>query len=160
MATNIKKRNVPGATVQDPSAIAVNEYSNASGAKKVTEVGRHLLPLATPGVGNGYTTTPTSAYPLPSAGKNLAVFNSTATTGSITFGSDNTVTALAAGTTDSSGRVGLPCPQGWSYFSSGYSNWVISSASTLYVFLINDESSIQVVAQAIQPSSFPPGTYE
>jgi hypothetical protein len=145
---NINKRNVNGNNVQDPNAIVVNEYSNSSGAKKVTEVGRHLLPLPTPTVGTGYTTVINAApYALPSAGRNLAVFNSTATTGSITFGTDSTVTSLAAGITDSSGRVGLPCPQGWSYFAGGYSNWVISSAATLFVFLINDESYIQAVAQ-------------
>jgi len=147
---DIKKRNVPGNTVQDPSAISVNEYSNAVGAIKTSENGRHLLPLPTPTVGTGYTTTPTVAYALPSAGRNLAVYNSTGTAGSITFGTDNTVTALAGGTTDSSGRVGLPCPgNSWSYFASGYSNWVISSAGTLFVFLINDDSSIQAVAPAI-----------
>jgi hypothetical protein len=154
---SILKRNVPGNTVQDPGAIAVNEYSNAVGAMKVSENGRHLLPLPTPGTGTGYTTNVSGApYALPSAGRNLAVFNSTATTGSITFGQDDTVTALAAGTTDSSGRVGLPCPQGWSYFAGGYSNWVISSASTLYVFLINDQSSIQAVAPALlSQTSYP-----
>lgn len=150
MANEIKKRNILGSSVQDPSAIAINEYSNAVGAVKTSENGRHLLPLPTPTVGTGYTTTPTAAYALPSAGRNIAVYNSTGTVGSVTFGTDNTVTALAAGTTDSSGRVGLPCPgNSWSYFAGGYSNWVISSASSLFVFLINDDSSIQVVAQAL-----------
>lgn len=146
----IMKRNIPGNSVQDPGAIDVLEYNNASGAMKVSENGRHLLPLPTPTVGNGYTTTPTTAYALPGAGRNLAVYNSTGTAGSITFGTDNTVTALAGGTTDSAGRVGLPCPgNSWSYFAGGYSNWVISSASTLFVFLINDDSSIQAVAPAL-----------
>ncbi len=157
---NILKRNQNGNQVQDPSAIANFEYNQAAGAQKVAEVGRHLLPLPTPGTGTGWTTAPTSAYALPAAGVNLAVFNSTATTGSITFGTDSTVTALAAGTTDSSGRVGLPCAQGWNYFASGYSNWVISSASTLYVFLINDNTSIQVQAPGIQNNYGFPGSQQ
>lgn len=158
MATDIKKRNYPGNETEDTGAIANMVFNKAAGAQKVAEVGRHLLPLVTPGAGTGYTTTPTSAFPLPGAGKNLAVFNSIATTGSITFGTDNTVTALAAGTTDSSGRVGLPCSQGWNYFAAGYSNWVISSASTLYVFLINDNTSIQVQAPGLQNNYGFPGT--
>jgi hypothetical protein len=145
---NILKRNLAtGFNTQDEGAISNFEYSQAVGAIKTSENGRHLLPLPAPGVGTGYTTTPTAAYALPSAGRNLAVYNSTGTAGSITFGNDNTVTALAAGTTDSSGRVGLPCPpNSWSYFASGFQNWVISSASTLYVFLINDQTNITPVA--------------
>lgn len=153
---NIKKRNFPGNMVQDPGAIDMLEYSNSVGAIKTSENGRHLLPLPTPGTGTGYTTAPTSAYPLPGAGRNLAVYNNSGSVGSITFGTDNTVTALAPGATDSSGRVGLPCPaNSWSYFAAGYSNWVISSASTLLVFLINDDTSIQVVAQAFDSSIIP-----
>jgi hypothetical protein len=154
---NILKRNLPGNNSIDPSSIELNEYNNYSGAQKTTEVGRNLLPLPTPGTGTGYTTTPVAAFPLGYAGLNFAVFNSTATTGAITFGTDNTVTALAPGITDSSGRVGLPCPQGWSYFASGYSNWIISSASTLFVFLINDDTNIQAVAQTFNstPSTNP-----
>jgi hypothetical protein len=156
---NIMKRNVPGNTVQDPSAIEVLQYNNASGARKSIQMGQHLLPLPVPGVGNGYTTTPTDAYALPSAGRSLAIYNSTGTVGSITFGTDDTVTALAAGTTDSSGRVGLACPpNAWIQFSAGYSNWVISSASTLYVYLINDESSIQAVAPTLQNNYGFPGS--
>lgn len=148
---NIMKRNIPGNTVQDPGAIDVLQYNNPSGARKSVQMGQHLLPLPTPGSGTGYTTDVSSAaYALPTAGKSLAVYNSAGTAGSITFGTDNTVTALAAGATDSSGRVGLPCPaNAWSIFAGGYSNWVISSASTLLVFLVNDESSIQAVAPAL-----------
>src|ERR1700733_9550142 len=126
---NILKRNQDGNQIQDTASIANYVYNQAAGADKVAEVGRHLLPLPTPGTGVGYTTIVNAApFPLPGAGRNLAVFNSTATTGTITFGSASTVASLAVGIADSSGNVGLPCPQGWSYFAAGYSNWVISSA--------------------------------
>jgi hypothetical protein len=146
---NINKRNILGNDVQDPSAVDVLVYNNAAGANKVAEVGKHLLPLPKPGVGTGYTTDVSGgAYPLPNAGRNLAVYNNSGTVAAITFGTDGTVTALAAGVTDSSGRVGLPCmPNSWSYFAGGFSNWVISSSSSLMVFLINDSTSIQPVAQ-------------
>jgi len=152
------KRNVNGNTVQDPSAISVLQYNNPSGARKSVQMGQHLLPLPVPGVGTGWTTDVSGgAYALPTAGKSLVVYNNSNTLGSITFGTDSTVTALAAGVTDSSGRVGLPClPNQYTVLASGYSNWVISSASTLLVFLVNDESSIQAVAPAIvSQTSYP-----
>lgn len=157
---NIQKRNLnQGANAQDEAAIANFEYSQSSGAKKVADVGRHLLPLPVPGVGTGWTTNPATAYPLPGAGKNLAVYNNSGTVATITFGTDNTVTALAAGTTDASGRVGLPCmPNAWNYFASGYSNWVISSSASLLVYLINDQTSIQVQAPGLQNNYGFPGT--
>lgn len=160
MATDIKKRNQPGNQTQDTAAIANLEYNQAAGAQKVTEVGRHLLPLPVPGVGTGYTTDVSgAAYALPGAGKNLAVYNNSGTVEAITFGMDSTVTALAAGATDSSGDVGLPCmPNSWSYFASGYNSWVISESSDLIVFLINDNTSIQVQAQGLQNNYGFPGT--
>ena len=150
MGTNILKRNQNGNQIQDMGSIANFVYNQAAGADKVMESGRHLLPLVTPGVGTGYTTNPATAFPLPGAGRNIAVYNNAGAVGAITFGTDNTVTALAAGVTDSSGRVGLPCmPNSWSYFAAGYSNWVISSAATLLVFLIDDNTSIQVQAPGL-----------
>jgi hypothetical protein len=121
-------------------------------------MGQHLLPLPVPGVGTGYTTDVSSAaYALPGAGKSLAVYNNSSSLEAITFGSDNTVTALAAGVTDSSGRVGLPClPNQYTILAGGYSNWVISTSSNLLVFLINDNTSITVQAQAFNNSNGQP----
>ena len=163
MANNqIKKRNLnQGQDAQDQAAIANFEYNQPAGAQKVAEVGKHLLPLVTPGSGTGYTTNPSAAFSLPGAGKNLAVYNSSGTVEAITFGSDDTVTALTAGTTDSSGRVGLPCmPNSWSYFASGYNSWVISGSSSLYVFLINDETSIQVQGKGVYNNYGFPGSQQ
>jgi len=145
------KRNFPGNKSLDPASIDNMIYNNASGARKSVQMGPHLLPLPKPGVGTGYTTNVSSAaYALPAAGVSLAVYNNSGTVASITFGTDNTVTALAAGTTDSSGRVGLAClPNAYTYLASGYSNWVISSASTLLVYLINDDTSITPVAPVL-----------
>jgi hypothetical protein len=121
-------------------------------------MGQHLLPLPTPGVGDGYTTNVSvTPYALPSAGKSVAVYNNSGSLGSIVLGTSSSITALAAGVTDSSGNVGLPCPpNAWTTFAAGYANWVISSASTLLVFLVNDESSIQPVAPAlVSQTSYP-----
>ena len=50
-------RNVPGYKVQDPSIIQNLEYSEAAGSKKVSEVGRHLIPIPYKGISDiEYTT--------------------------------------------------------------------------------------------------------
>lgn len=138
-------RNVPGYQVQDPSAIAAMEFSKAAGSKKVSEVGRHLL--AIPYITGGsvaYTTNTTAATALPSPGLCLAVYNNANAVGSITLGTDNTVSSLAPGVTDSTGKVGIPCaPNTWTYIACDSKNWVISSASTLLVFIIDDETSVK-----------------
>jgi len=157
---DIKKRNQPGSSVQDPSAISMLQYNNAAGAIKTSEQGQHLLPLPVPGVGVGYTTDVSSAaYPLPGAGKNLAVYNNSNGVLSLTFGSDGTVASLAVGIADANGNVGLPCPaNSWSFFASGYNSWVISSSANLLVFLINDETNITVQAPAFVNSNDQPGS--
>jgi hypothetical protein len=162
MGTNILKRNQPGNQTQDPNSIANLEYNQAAGAQKVAEVGRHLVPLPTPGVGDGYTTNLSgAAYALPSAGCNLAVYNNSNTVQAITFGMTSAVTALSAGAVDTNGDVGLPCtPNSWSYFAAGYNNWVISGSASLLVFLINDNTSIQVQAPGIQNNYGFPGSQQ
>lgn len=139
-------RNMDGNKIQDPSSIANLEYSNSSGSKKVSEVGRRLLPLKYISGGVvAYTTNATTAKVLDTAGKNLAVYNNAGSIGSITLGTDNSVAVLASGVTDASGHVGIPCmPNDWTYIACDSQNWVISSAATLLVFLIDDETSLKV----------------
>lgn len=143
MAKN--QRNIPGQAVRDPSAIYNNTYSEASGAEKNISVGPHLLPL--PAGGGNFTTTPTTATMMPSAGKNIAVFNShTTQVHSITMGEDNTVTAQVAGAIQAGTQhVGIPCtPNDWTYLSCGLQTWIIAESTDLKVFLIDDESSIKI----------------
>jgi hypothetical protein len=139
MANN--KRNIKGNKIQDPSIIDAMVYNNAAGSRKSSEVGRHLLPLGD-GLG-AFTTDASSRRVLPSKGVCLAVYNNSAALGSITLGEDNTVVSLAAGATDASGHVGIPCtPNRWTYIACAEQNWVISSAATLLVFLIDDDTFI------------------
>lgn len=138
----IYKRNLPGNKVEDHGLLNNLEHSNVAGSKKVSEVGRKLLPL---GDGAGaFTTNATTAKVLPSMGKCLAVYNNASSLGSITLGVDNTVTVLASGVTNASGNVGIPCKiNDWTYIACGEKNWVIASASTLLVFIIDDNSYIK-----------------
>ena len=63
-------RNLPGNNVQDPATLHNLEYNDASGSKKVSEVGRHLLPI--PFVNTGviaYTTDASTAARVVDPGK-------------------------------------------------------------------------------------------
>ena len=148
MANQIQKRNVPGNNIQDAGILENLMYNNASGARKSVQVGPHLLPLPTPGVGTGYTTNVSAAaYALPSAGRNLAVYNNSGSVAAITLGTTSSITALAVGVSDDNGNVGIAClPNAYTYIATGYSNWIISSSANLIVYLINDDSSITAVA--------------
>jgi hypothetical protein len=157
MAKNI--RNLNGYSVQDPSAISNLEYNPQAGAQKVAEVGRRLLPIPLVGA-TTFTTTPTSATALPSLGRNIAVYNNAGFVGSITLGTDSTVAVLAPGAVNNTtGQAGIPCmPNAWTYIATGTTSWVISSASTLLVFLIDDTSYImQEVANYSNPNYSPEG---
>ena len=137
----IYKRNSPD-TIDSPS-IENMMFSEAAGAQKNSEVGRHLLPIPTPGVGTGFTTAVATATALPKMGQNIAVYNPTGGALAVTLGEDGTVTALAAGATDAAGHVGIPCKANdWTYIACAKQNWIISAAG-LFVYLIDDRTSIQ-----------------
>ena len=144
MPTNI--RTVPGFNILDPDAIKNNQYNDAAGSQKVSEVGRHNLPFPvnTAGVFT-YTTNLTTALPLPKKGMTLAVYNNSGTVHAVTLGESATspAAALAAGVTDASGHVGVPCtPNAWTYIASGTKNWVVADSASLLVFLVSDNSEI------------------
>lgn len=125
----------------DGLEIANASYSNSSGAQKNAEVGRHLKPLNASGT--TFTTDASTARSLPAKGRNLAVYNNAGAIGSVTLGTDATVASLAAGVADAAGNVGIPCkPNDWTFIACYDKNYVISSAATLLVFLIEDDSTI------------------
>lgn len=140
----IKNRQLAGDKSRDPSIIELLTYNEKAGARKSIEVGRALIPL---GDGAGGYTTNASTAPrvLPSAGRNLAIYNNAGAIGAVTVG-DNTMTAQAAGAVQISGSnvfVGVPCPAGqWTYLAAGQWNYVAATAATLLVFLIDDDTYI------------------
>ena len=144
MAKNI--RQTQGQNVYDPSNIDALEFNPQAGSRKVSEVGRALIPLKYISAGSvAYTTDASTARRLDFPGKCLAVYNNSATLGSITLGTgDSAPLLLAAGVTDVNGNVGIPCaPNSWTYIACNLNNWVISNASTTMVFLIDDETNIK-----------------
>ena len=142
----INKRLEDGAIIIDPSSLENLTYSNASGARKSAEVGRSLSPLGD-GAG-GFTTNATAIKILPALGKNIAVYNNSGTVASITLGESSLQVSLAAGVTDASGHVGIPCmPNSWTYIACNMSQYVIASSANLMVFVINDDTYIRPVSQ-------------
>lgn len=141
----IYKRNIPGSNVQDPSVIEAMQYSDAAGSKKVSEVGRHHLPLKFVNAGAvAYTTDASTIRQLDNLGACLAVYNNSAAVHAVTLGEASTQTALAAGVTDSTGHVGVPCmPNAWTYIACATSKFVITDNAALLVFLIDDNTTIQ-----------------
>lgn len=142
-------RQVQGGNVNqyDPSSIAGMEFNPPAGSQKVSEVGRSLLPLKY--ISGGvltYTTDASTARILDAPGLCLAIYNNSGTLGSVTLGTGNTApTLLAAGVTNSSGQVGIPCqPNTWTYIACGKNNWVITNASTLITLWIEDHTAIKV----------------
>ena len=138
----MKKRNVIGNKVNDPSAIAALTYNEKAGAQKNTEVGRKLLPLKADA--STFTTDASTARALPAPGKNLAIYNNSDAVAAVTFGENDSITALSSGVTDSEGHVGIPCtPNEWTYVAAGESTHVIAESADLLVFLIDDDTHIQ-----------------
>lgn len=140
----MNKRNVKGNKVVDPSLISNNEYNEASGAQKQIDVGPKLIPIPTPLTPFGVTVANAAAVPLPSKGRSVAIYNNAGVVGVVTFG-DSTVTAQALGAVNAAQptSVGIPCkPNDWTYLSAGDATHIITSAATLFVYLIEDDTSL------------------
>lgn len=147
----IKNRAIAGDKSRDPSIVDLLMYNEKSGARKSINVGQTLIPL---GDGAGGFTTNASTAPriLPSAGRNLAIYNNAGAVGAVTVG-DNTMTAQAPGAVQVSGSnvfVGVPCPpNAWTYLSAAQWNYVAATAATLLVFLIDDDTYIVAQPPAV-----------
>jgi hypothetical protein len=134
MAKN--NRVIDLAFLEDPLQIKSVQYNPASGGQKSLIVGPRLIPIQ---IAGGYTTNvSTGPVALPYLGANLAIYNNSRTAGSVTAG-DSTITALAIGATDANGNVGVACaPNAYTYLSLGNHRYVVSNASTLIVYIIED----------------------
>lgn len=134
------QRVVDNAYVNSPHDVKSIEHNPASGGQKSLPVGPHLLPIQ---IAGGYTTDVSSAAKaLPFIGANLAIYNNAGTVGTVTIGGAG-VTSQLIGVSDVNGNVGVACkPNDWTYLSMGYNQWIISSAATLFVYIIEDPTRI------------------
>ena len=133
------QRSVNNAFLNSGADIVSIEYNPASGGQKSLIVGPRLLPIQ---VASGWTTNAASGLVLPSLGMCLAIYNTSGTAGSITISPAST-TSQAIGAVDANGNVGVACtPNAWTYLSAGNNQYVITSASTLIVYIIEDPTTI------------------
>jgi hypothetical protein len=144
MATN-NQRTIPGGSVKDFESIENLTYNDSAGSRKVSEVGRHLVPFPyASGASILYTTNLTTILPLPKPGMGLAVYNNDTVIHAVTLGEASTQSALAAGVTDATGHVGIACaPAAWTYVATAAQGWVITNSANLLVYLIDDNSYMQ-----------------
>lgn len=128
------------AFLQDPLSIKSNEYNPQSGGQKSLAVGPHLIPIQ---INGGYKTDVSTVTALPILGANLAIYNNSGTVGTVTIGNSSSITSQAIGVADTNGNVGVACaPNTYTYLSMGYNQWIISSAATLIVYIIEDPTRI------------------
>jgi len=133
-------RAIDNASLQDPLQIKAVEYNPASGGQKSLTVGPRLLPIQ---IAGGYTTNVTTATAIPFLGANLAIYNNSGTVGTVTVGQSAAVTSQAIGVSDANGNVGVACaPNSYTYLSMGNNQWIIGSAATLFVYVIEDPTRI------------------
>lgn len=120
------------------------EYNPASGGEKSLTVGPRLLPIPVVVTGSPtWKTDVSAATALPDLGMNLAIYNNAGAAGAVTVGQSSAVASLAIGAVDVNGNVGVACPpNAWTYLSMGANKWIISSAATIIVYIIEDPTRI------------------
>lgn len=116
------------------------EYNPASGAQKSLLVGPRLLPI--PLSSTSWTTDASTKRALPLLGSNIAIYNNSGTVASIVIG-NSSITTLAPGVTDASGNVGVALPpNSWTNLSMSNNQYIITSASTALVYIVEDPTRI------------------
>lgn len=125
----------------DPQVTASNSYNDPAGAQKNVDVGAKLKPIQIADM--SWTTDATTARQVP-AGTQLMVYNNAGAVGSVRFGQDSSVVSGAAGAVDANGNVAIPCkPNDWTLVASSTDTWVVTSAATLLVFIIDDHTTMK-----------------
>lgn len=119
------------------------KFNQASGADKVIPAGHHLKPIF---IGaNTFSTNATTRLSI-GRGVTLAVFNNAATVSTITIG-DSTVTSQGAGLVQAGTEfVGIPLkPYEYTYLNTFDKEYVITSAATALVYIVEDDTNITQV---------------
>lgn len=131
--------------VEDPLQIKAIEYNPSSGGQKSVTVGPHLIPIQ---ISGGWTTDASTLKVLPQLGMNLAIYNNAGTVGSVTIGATSALTSQAVGAVDANGNAGVACmPNAWTYLSAGFNQYIITSAATLIVYIIEDSTRLALQQQ-------------
>lgn len=125
----------------DSQTTSSNTYNDYAGAQKNVTVGALLEPIRT---GSSWSTDASAtALELP-AGTQLAIYNNNTTVGTVRFGTDSSVTAGTVGDVDGSGSPSIACkPTDWTYVCCGERTFIKTSANTLIVYVIKDDTVLK-----------------
>lgn len=144
---NLKRTS--GNQALDSGAVANTGFNEAAGVHKVAQAGLKLKPL--PLTATTFTTDASTARKFPDKGMAIAIYNNAAAVGSFRLSKAAAPASLAPGATDPGtdpavagfGEVGVPVPaNSWFYTNSYDAATIITSAATMLVFLVEDESRI------------------
>jgi len=141
---NLKRTS--GNQALDQGATSNIGFNEAAGVHKVAQAGLKLKPL--PLTATTFTTDASTIRLLSDKGLALAIYNNAAAVGSFRLSKKKTAASLAPGVVDNTadegyGDVGVPVPaNSWFYTNSYDAAAIITSAATMLVFLVEDESRI------------------
>lgn len=139
--TQYSKKRTGKKVNYDSQLTASNTYNDYAGGQKNLSVGPVLQPMRT---GSSWSTDASAtALELP-AGTQLAIYNTTSTAGTVRFGIDSSVTAGTAGSVDANGSPSIVCkPNDWTYACCGERTFIKTSANTLLVYVIQDDTVLK-----------------
>lgn len=133
-----KFRRAADSPTNDTGVIENNSYNDQAGVRKVSDYGKALKPYNT---GASFTTDFSTARIL-QMGTALAIYNKSGTLHAITF-SDTSIAALAAGTTDVNGNVGIALePNSWTYLNNYSKRYAITTHADCIVYEIDDDTHV------------------
>lgn len=124
----------------DSQHAASNTYNDYAGAQKNLSVGPVLQPIRN---GSSWTCDATAVKELPS-GTQIAIYNNDTAVGAVAFSSTSTVTIGAVGSVDANGSPTIACkPSDWTYLCCGERTFIQTSAATLLVYVIQDDTVLK-----------------
>jgi hypothetical protein len=140
--TDYAKKRQGNKVNYDSQTAASNTYNDYAGAQKNISVGPVLQPIRV-GDAPGWSCDASTVKELP-PGTQLAIYNNAGAVGSVTFGKLASVASAAPGTVDADGSPSIACkPNDWTYACCGERTFVITSANTLLVYVIQDHTVLK-----------------
>jgi len=130
----------------DAGTISNQSYNEAAGVTKVAQAGLHLKPM--PITGSTFSTDASTIRNL-GKGTTVAFYNNSATVAAFRFSNNPAAASLAAGIVDNpTGEVGVAVPaNSWFYSNTADKSFVITSASTLLTYVVEDDSEIKIIEE-------------
>ena len=125
----------------DSQQTASNTYNDYAGAQKNMSVGAVLQPVRT---GSSWSTDASSSALEVPAGTQIAIYNTAGTLGTVRFGSTSSVTAGSVGEVSAEGSPSVACkPTDWTYVCCGERTFIKTSANSLIVYVIQDDTVLK-----------------